>query len=177
MRQIPFERPRAELRIEGQLEQTNGLVTWRFTSVDPQTGRLTDDPFVGILAPNTNPPAGEAMVFFTVTPRSPLNTGTVVTNQATIVFDQNSPIMTQVWTNTVDDTAPTSTILSLRRRKTPRVFWYNGAETIQEQAFGISVSTFPPTEAHLDHGCGTRRIPPPCSRDSTATATPFASPR
>lgn len=39
---------------------------------------------------------------FTVTPRAGLPTGTQITNQASIVFDTNEPMLTPVWSNTIN---------------------------------------------------------------------------
>jgi hypothetical protein len=52
-------------------------------------------------------------VFFTVMPKSDLPTSTEIHSQASIVFDINAPIHTQVWTNTLDNSSPASAVLSL----------------------------------------------------------------
>ena len=78
--------------IKAGLDKANGLVTWLFTSIDPDTGQLTEDPDAGFLPPNTTPPAGEGSVVFTVMPKGGLPTGTQITNQARVVFDVNAPI-------------------------------------------------------------------------------------
>ncbi len=108
-------RPRQNLivTINAGLDKTTGLVTWRFTSIDPDTGQLTDDPGAGFLPPNTTPPAGEGSVVFTVMPKSGLATGTAIRNQAVIVFDTNAPIATPTWLNTLDNDKPSSHVLPL----------------------------------------------------------------
>ena len=105
------------VRIEGDLDTDTGLLTWRFTSIDPDTGELTADPLAGFLPPNVNPPEGEGSVLFTVMPRQGLPTGTEIRNQASIVFDVNPPVDTQEWLNTLDDAPPSSQVLPLPARQ------------------------------------------------------------
>ncbi|OZC01842.1 DUF7619 domain-containing protein [Rubricoccus marinus] len=96
----------ATLLITAGLDPTTGRATWRFTTLDPSTGDLPEDGTVGFLPPNTTQPEGEGSVTFSVRTHPALPTGTAVSNGAEIVFDVNAPIVTPVWTNTVDTTAP-----------------------------------------------------------------------
>jgi hypothetical protein len=107
--------PRQSLQVlvDAALDRTTGLVTWRFSTIDPTSGQATDDPASGFLPPNTTPPDGEGAVVFTVTPKAGLPTGTVLSNRASVVFDANAPIGTPTWVNTIDRTAPTSHVLPL----------------------------------------------------------------
>src|SRR5207249_2434460 len=102
-----------EVAVNATLDKSTGLVTWRFTSIDPATGQLTDDPDAGFLPPNVNPPAGEGSVVFTVTTKSGLATGTAIQNQAQVIFDTNAPIATPTWLNTIDRDAPVTHVLPL----------------------------------------------------------------
>jgi CSLREA domain-containing protein len=99
--------------ITAGLNQTTGLVTWTFTSLDPATQQLTTDPTAGFLPPNVTQPQGEAKLLYTINPRANLTTGTTICNQATVVFDVNAPIKTPNWCNTVDVTPPVSHVQSL----------------------------------------------------------------
>ena len=101
------------LTVNAALDKSTGLVIWRFTSIDPATGQLTDDPAAGFLPPNVNPPAGEGSVVFTVMPKSGLATNTAIRNQAQVVFDTNAPIATPTWLNTIDKDAPITHVLPL----------------------------------------------------------------
>jgi hypothetical protein len=96
--------------VQAGLDETTGLVTWLFTSIDPDTGQLTDDPDAGFLAPNVASPEGEGSVAFTVRPKANVADGATIANQASIVFDTNAPIETNVWTNVIDRSAPSSTV-------------------------------------------------------------------
>ncbi|HTS21715.1 MAG TPA: hypothetical protein VMN79_07870 [Casimicrobiaceae bacterium] len=99
--------------VNAALDRSTGLVTWRFTSIDPATGQLTDDPDAGFLPPNVNAPAGEGSVVFTVMPKSGLATGTAIRNQAQVIFDTNAPIATPTWLNTVDRDPPVTHVAAL----------------------------------------------------------------
>ncbi len=105
------------LNIQAKLETNTGLLTWYFKSIDPDTGDLPEDPMVGFLPPNVNPPEGEGSVIFTIQPRSGLATGTKIQNKASIVFDTNSPIETSEVFNTIDSGIPTSSVSSLSAKR------------------------------------------------------------
>jgi len=96
-------RPAQDLivRVSGQLDSETGLLTWLFESLDPVTGEQPEDPMVGFLPPNINPPQGEGSVSFTVMPNQQAPSGTQVRNKAEIVFDNNAPILTPEWLNTL----------------------------------------------------------------------------
>lgn len=103
-------RPAQDLivRINGNLNASTGLLSWKLAALDPATNLPPEDPTEGFL-----PPGVGGSVFFTVMPKASLPTGTEIQNQASIVFDVNAPILTQVWTNTLDGSAPTSSVVAL----------------------------------------------------------------
>jgi hypothetical protein len=101
------------VRITAQLNPETGLLTYRFTSLDPATMQLPEDPLLGFLPPNKNPPEGDGSVVFTVMPKHGLPTETVIRNKARIFFDLNAPIDTPEWFNTIDNDKPTSQIAAL----------------------------------------------------------------
>ena len=92
------------------LDQGTGRVAWHFVTLDPATGDLPEDAAVGFLPPNVTSPQGEGAVTFSVRVRDGLPSGAEVSNGAEIVFDVNEPIVTPVWTNTVDTEPPTSSV-------------------------------------------------------------------
>ncbi|MET0018683.1 MAG: LamG-like jellyroll fold domain-containing protein [Candidatus Thiodiazotropha sp. 6PLUC1] len=100
------------VRITGNLNPENGFLSWRFRTIDPATGNPPVDPREGFLPPNVNPPEGDGSVLFTITPKD-LPTGTEICNKANIVFDTNEPIVTPDWCNTLDNDAPSSTVIGL----------------------------------------------------------------
>ncbi len=105
-------RPAKDLlvQIDAGLNPDTGEVTWRFVSLDSLTQEPPEDPLVGFLPPNAAPPEGQGYVFYTVQPKPDLTTGAEIRNQAVIVFDQNEPILTPEWFNTIDADAPTSSV-------------------------------------------------------------------
>lgn len=89
-----------KVKIEGRITSA-GVVTWNFTTLDASTNLAPEDPTLGFLPPN-----GEGRVLFTIEPKAGLPNGTAVSNMARIVFDNNAPIDTPLWTNTL--AAPTN---------------------------------------------------------------------
>ncbi|HAB14957.1 MAG TPA: hypothetical protein DCE44_00755, partial [Verrucomicrobiales bacterium] len=96
--------------IEAGLDGVTRKAYWKFTSIDPETGVLPESALVGFLPPNGPTGAGEGMVQYSISPLPLIPSGTVITNQASIVFDVNAPILTGVVTNTIDSVAPTSVV-------------------------------------------------------------------
>lgn len=58
------------------------------------------------LPPNATPPEGEGFVTFSVDLNKNLPSGTEIKNRASIVFDINKPIITNIWKNIIDMEAP-----------------------------------------------------------------------
>ncbi|MGE0268874.1 MAG: hypothetical protein AB7S78_10530 [Candidatus Omnitrophota bacterium] len=101
------------LRIEVALNTASGDVVWKFISLDPESHMFTDDPNAGFLPPNDNPPEGDGFVTFSVRAKDSVETNDEIINSASIVFDTNSPITTNTWLNTIDDTKPSSSMNSM----------------------------------------------------------------
>ena len=99
--------------VTATLHAETGLVTWRIHSYDDLTGQLPEDPLAGFLPANDETHAGEGYVTFSIWPRSGLLQGARVANRASIIFDVNDPILTNVVTNTVDTAPPTSAVTPL----------------------------------------------------------------
>jgi hypothetical protein len=126
------------VQVNAHLDLGTGLLTWRFTSLDPATQQPPADPSAGFLSPGA-----EGSVFYTVLPKVGLPTGTQVQNQATIVFDANAPMSTQTWVNTLDNDLPTSHVLSLPATETSNTFpvqWAGTDVGAGTQDFTIFVS-------------------------------------
>jgi RHS repeat-associated protein len=99
--------------IDASLDINTGLVTWTLTSIDPATGDVPSNPLSGFLPPDDANGDGEGFVNYTIEPNPGLTTGATFAAQATIVFDQNSPINTPSTFNTIDSVAPTSSVTAL----------------------------------------------------------------
>lgn len=98
------------VRVNAQFNSLNGIFTCQLTALDPTTGLPPTDPQLGVLPPNVNPPEGQGWISYTATLRNNLSTGTVISNRAHIVFDNNPSMATRDWVNTIDRSAPTSRI-------------------------------------------------------------------
>lgn len=125
------------VRVEAQLEEATGLVTWRFVSLDPNTAELTEDPLLGFLPPNQDGTEGQGSVQFSVMPRKDLPSGTVISNQAQIIFDVNPPVDTNVWTNTIDSAAATSRVADLPQVVNSGKFRVTWEGTDEENGSGL----------------------------------------
>jgi len=101
------------LSIKGSLDETSGVLRWTFSSLDPETGDPVSDPLAGFLPPNEEPPEGEGSVSYFPTLGAEVESGTRFGGAAEIVFDDNDPIDTGVWANTLDIDPPSSQVNSL----------------------------------------------------------------
>lgn len=138
----PLDGGRLALVVTGVFVPETGIVTWRFRTIDPNTNDLPYDPFDGFLPPNQASPEGEGFVSFSIYPRAALPTGTAVSNQASIYFDYNAPIVTPVWTNVIDDDLPTSAVagLTVDTSRVIRVTWDGNDATSGISAYDVYVS-------------------------------------
>ncbi len=101
------------VKVDASLDIATGAVTWRFSTLDPNTEQVTTDPAAGFLPPDTAPPQGEGKLLYSIHPKLNIASGATVCNQATVVFDANAPIDTQNWCNMIDDIAPVSSVTKL----------------------------------------------------------------
>ena len=130
-------RPAMELitRVSARLDTLQGVVTWEFLSLNPETMELEEDPFIGFLPPNATSPEGEGFVSFFVGLRSGLTTNDSFSNMVIIVFDANEPIITNEYVNTLDLHLPESHVHGLEAT-TPNHFLLSW--TGVDQGSGIS---------------------------------------
>ena len=82
-------------------------------AIDLNTGQLVANAQEGVLPPNTTNHIGQGYLVYSILPKAGVGTGTVVTNQASIVFGNNDPIATNPTTNTVDALPPASAVAAL----------------------------------------------------------------
>lgn len=95
------------------IDLETGIVSWRFESIDPETGDLVENALSGFLPPNDASGRGQGFVDYSISPKANLTTGAAITAQASIVFDDNAPLLTPVYTNKIDTGLPTSSITTL----------------------------------------------------------------
>jgi len=116
-----------------------------FRSLDPLTGMPPDNVDAGFLPVNNASHVGEGFITYLVRPKSGIASGTVMDNQASIVFDINAAILTPTTHNTLDVGDPTSTVAALPARVTSANFpvsWSGSDDTAGSgiAAFDIFVS-------------------------------------
>lgn len=90
------------------LDPVTRTLSWQFAAINPSTGLPPSDPSMGVLAPGI-----EGSISYSAKPLQNLATGTVISNRAKVVFDQNAAINTPTWINTIDDAAPISQVTAL----------------------------------------------------------------
>ncbi len=99
--------------VQASLDFETRTLTVHLEAVDPITGWLPENPFVGLLAPDDPDGTGEGRISYTIRHLPGLPSGTEIENKASIIFDFNDPIETPLVVNTLDDTPPESAVLPL----------------------------------------------------------------
>ena len=102
------------------IDITTNEAFWIFSSIDPVTGIAPTETDRGFLPVNDSTHIGEGFVSFSIKPKTAqCRTGDSIVAQASIVFDINDPIETNLWVNTIDAVAPTSYCRVLGEEPTP----------------------------------------------------------
>jgi uncharacterized repeat protein (TIGR01451 family) len=99
--------------ISAGIDLSTGTVTWTLTAIDPATGEQPNGANLGLLPPDNANNDGQGFVTFTIKPKSTVATGVVIHNGATITFDTEAPINTNIVSNTIDAEPPNSAVDSL----------------------------------------------------------------
>jgi len=90
--------------ISADIDISTGIVTWKTTSYDPNTGWAPEDAYAGFLPPddaNDITRRGEGYMSFAIRPKADSPAGTLITNSARIFFDENPAIETPATSNIV----------------------------------------------------------------------------
>lgn len=107
--QVDFDlRPDRDLvvRFESSLVANSGHLMLWFRTLDPVTMAPPADPFIGFLPPNTAQHQGEGAVHYSIGVRSVAASGTAIESQASILFDANEAISTEIARLVVDNDPP-----------------------------------------------------------------------
>ncbi len=100
------------VRVSGQFDAKTGIARWAFVSLE-KNGDELEDIMNGFLLPNNDNGIGEGFVSFIIEHKpNPANDSTI-SNNATIIFDANDPIVTNTYVNTFDTDYPTSKITNV----------------------------------------------------------------
>ncbi|MEE0881998.1 MAG: T9SS type A sorting domain-containing protein [Bacteroidales bacterium] len=93
-------------------DSVNGVANWVFSTLDPITLEEINIPNRGFLPVNYY---GEGIgeVMFTINRKNNLVDSTLISNYATIIFDNNEGINTSIWQNVVDVTPPQSSVSNI----------------------------------------------------------------
>lgn len=101
------------LDVTANIDTTTRVITWTFTTIDPETGDVPVDANLGFLLPNDDSGRGDGFVTYTVKPLRAAETGDVIDAQARIVFDTEAPIDTPAIFHTLDVGLPSSQVEAL----------------------------------------------------------------
>ena len=130
------------VQVSGKLDKTTGVITWVFTSLEPDTLLPPEDPSLGFLPADKIPGQGAGSVSFTITPKA-LPNNAVIRNGARIVFDANAHIDTPVWSNTIEGSIPRSHVLPLAAKQntaTFKVSWTGNDQDTGVQTYTVYAS-------------------------------------
>lgn len=100
----------------------HGHGPWTFRSINPATGALPNGAFDGLLSVEDGTGREHGFVTFTTNLKAGTASGAVISEQASIVFDNNEAILTNGYVNTVDGDAPTSSVSPLAATMTTPTF-------------------------------------------------------
>ena len=131
-----------KVRVVAGVDVVGQVAFWEFQTFDPLTGQPPVDPLIGFLAPSDPLDAfrGHGFVNYRITAKPGAFTGDLLAAQASIIFDQNPPVITNTWTNTIDAVAPGSTLSALpatQASPTVRLLW-----SAADDAGGSGVRSF-----------------------------------
>lgn len=118
--------------ISAGVDLTQRRVFWTFNAIDLNTGEAPLSVNQGVLPPDATNQIGQGYVVYSLKPAAGVATGTVITNSATIVFDDNEPINTRVVQNIMDAIPPSSYVVPLPTNTLSASFdvsWYGADET------------------------------------------------
>jgi hypothetical protein len=117
-----YPRIASVVRVAGNLDTSNGVISVTFNTLDRSTLDPNEDVDLGFLPPNKGNSVGEANFSYTIGLKNTIKHGDVITNQGFIYFDQNKPIATNIYSNEIDIIAPSSSVNFLNSETTDSNF-------------------------------------------------------
>lgn len=123
-------RTRMNVIAQVQLDYSDetGIAQWTITSLDPMTMEPITEPDLGVLPVNFDG-NGMGTISYRINLKNHFDDGTQIANRASIIFDNNQPILTPVWINTVDAVSPTSEIVKTDLVSDSLTFCLNTADS------------------------------------------------
>lgn len=154
-------------------DQLNNQAFWEFQSIDPVTLLPPANPLKGflLLQDSTNITSGHAFVSFSMKPKTNAITLDTIGARASIVFDANDTIPTNIATNTIDAFAPTSHITAITSPapNTVTLHWTGADDT---NGCGVDYYTLYISSDQINYTVFVPRI---SSTDTTFTLPPDSS--
>ncbi|MEJ7862508.1 MAG: CARDB domain-containing protein [Pyrinomonadaceae bacterium] len=126
--------------INAGVDIATGKVTWTLTAIDPATGEQPNGASLGLLPPNNAANDGQGFVTYTVKPKTTAPTGTLIRNNAIIIFDTEAPITTNTVSNTLDADLPISAVNALPPTQAQTTFTVSWAG--QDPASGSGLQSY-----------------------------------
>lgn len=113
-------------------------IFWLFSSIDPATNLPPLEADKGFLPVNDKEKHnGEGYVSFVMKAKSGIASGDSIKAQASIVFDTNEAIPTNVWKNTLDGVAPTSTFTAEQQKDRPTFYDFRFNAKDDQEGSGV----------------------------------------
>ncbi len=125
------------LRVQGYIDTLSSTVNVHFISLEPKTGKLTQVVSDGFLNPNDSNHSGEGFVMFRIKLKDKFPHLTKISNEASIIFDQNEQVKTPVWSNTIDIESPVSSVNQLPSTIHDTIFTVKWHGTDNESGIGF----------------------------------------
>lgn len=91
-------------------DESAGIAKWTITSLDPMTMEPVNEAARGALPADLGDTFNSGFFNYDIKLKEGLADGTEIMSRAAIVFDNEEPVITPNWVNTVDNVAPTSKI-------------------------------------------------------------------
>ena len=131
-----------DVEFTATIDESTGVATWTFTTIDPTTGQVPLNPTIGLLpvvtSAGTSTNIGEGFVSYTIEANPVDQTGTVISAQAAVDFDTQSPLDTPEIFNMVDaGTGLTSTVAALPAVESSSQFTVNWSGSEASTGSGV----------------------------------------
>ncbi len=106
------------VEVKQNFDIESGTIKWSFTSLDPISLDPVDNYLQGFLPVNSDTKSGIGTITYAIKLKEGIAHGLTFSNSASIIFDDNSPVITPEWKNTTDYSPPRARIVN--------IYEYNG---------------------------------------------------
>ncbi len=130
-----------DIAVTAGVNLANGMVTWTFTTIDPTTGETPTNPLTGFLPVDDGTGIGDGFATYSIQANANVQSGTTISAQATVVFNNQPPLSTAEITNTIDASTPVSSVTALPAQTANTQFDVSWSGTDDPQSSGIASYT------------------------------------